>query len=301
MNVFEDFARRAIEFCVFSLKTGAEKVKRGHAAIHGDLFLVRHLLILREQLVPFEIRLQSIEKFLDFTTTYTAYTQFLTHTTTALRFDQANGFLQFALSGIPNLNETEVDVKKNLDTMLKTACLALKESSLKMLLGPLNSFLAKVTAFIGDFNFLNPHNNNVNNNGNNKQNSRDNIEISEIENKNKNFNGSNDNDINENEIIFLDNNNNSKLSKSKISDTTTIINHHHNNNKNSITNGKNGLINNNNHHHHQSVLLTNEKKTILKNQAFARMERIKEMLENVQNILLQSAPDLKNIMKVLLF
>lgn len=67
MSVFEDFARRGVDACVAALKAGAEKVKRKSGAssegsLHGDLFLVRHLLILREQLVPFEIRLQSMGK-----------------------------------------------------------------------------------------------------------------------------------------------------------------------------------------------------------------------------------------------
>jgi len=49
MRVFEDFARRSVDLCVAALKVGSEKVKRIHEPIHGDLFLVRHLLVLREQ------------------------------------------------------------------------------------------------------------------------------------------------------------------------------------------------------------------------------------------------------------
>ena len=68
--VFEDFARRSVDFCVASLKHGSDQIKRkklqNQGQMHGDLFLVRHLLLLREQLLPFDIRLQSVEKKLDF-------------------------------------------------------------------------------------------------------------------------------------------------------------------------------------------------------------------------------------------
>lgn len=90
MTVFEDFARRAvgpcvcvwgerkgerekaltvlfaalIDTCVSVLRSGSESVKKSRGALHGDLFLVRHLLILREQLVPFEIRLQGVKEAL---------------------------------------------------------------------------------------------------------------------------------------------------------------------------------------------------------------------------------------------
>jgi hypothetical protein len=69
LPVFEDFARRAIDLCVAALRKGSEGIKRIRPGLHGDLFLVRHLLMLREQLSPFELRMTSTEKALDFTST----------------------------------------------------------------------------------------------------------------------------------------------------------------------------------------------------------------------------------------
>ena len=69
MSVFEDFARRGVLLCVNALRSGADKVKRKGSPLHGDLFLVRHLLILREQLIPFEIRLNTVERQLDWSGT----------------------------------------------------------------------------------------------------------------------------------------------------------------------------------------------------------------------------------------
>jgi len=45
-------------------------------------------------------------------------------------------------------------------------------------------------------------------------------------------------------------------------------------------------------------LLPVEVRASLKQQAFMRPERMKEMLEAVQSVLVQSAPDLRSIMKV---
>jgi hypothetical protein len=61
-TVFEDVARRAVAACIDSLIKGAAGVRRWKNQLHGDLFLVRHLLLLREQLLPFNMNLQSIEK-----------------------------------------------------------------------------------------------------------------------------------------------------------------------------------------------------------------------------------------------
>jgi hypothetical protein len=78
--VFEDFARRSIDFCVTTLKIGSDQIKKkklkDQGQMHGDLFLVRHLLLLREQLIPFDIRLQGVEKQLDFKPTGAAFSHF---------------------------------------------------------------------------------------------------------------------------------------------------------------------------------------------------------------------------------
>ena len=118
--------------------------------MNGDLFLVRHLLILREQLIPFEIRLHTVERQLDWSGTKVALNNLLHNTRMMLRMDTGNAFLQLALEGTPDLQETEIDAKRDLDNVLKTSCSSLKQNAIKLLLGPLDAFLAKVTAFVGE-------------------------------------------------------------------------------------------------------------------------------------------------------
>ena len=148
--------RRGVFLCVQSLRAGADQVKRVSSPLHGDLFLVRHLLILREQLIPFEIRLNTVEKHLDWTGTSAAITNLVHNTRMMLRFDAGNAFLQLAWEGIPGMQETEIDAKRDLDNVLKSACSNMKVSAIKLLLGQVDTFLAKVTAFVGEIPVASP-------------------------------------------------------------------------------------------------------------------------------------------------
>jgi hypothetical protein len=160
MSVFENYARRSVEMCVKSLKIGSDKIKRinNNSVIHGDLFLVRHLLVLREQLIPFEIRLQGTDRILDYKPTVSALQHLASHTRSLFRFDIANGLLLFAWDGIPALQEMQVDAKKELDNVLKNACISLKQNTIKLVLSALDGFLSKVVAFTGDIPINNENN-----------------------------------------------------------------------------------------------------------------------------------------------
>jgi hypothetical protein len=256
MAIFEDFARRCIDLCIKSLLHASDGVRRTRQAIHGDLFLVRHLLTLREQLIPFEIKLHSVERQLDFTTTTQAWSKMihtarttaangnlvgtagssgvsfggvnsLAYLTTLMRFDQNNLFFQFARQGVPTMQEFHMDAKKDLDFSLKKACISFKQSAIKMMLGPMDSLLAKVSAFAGEI----PTDASLNSQSHDGE---------ELHNKGQLF--------------------------------TAGMPHH--------------------------AILPAETKQTLKAQSFLRPERIKECLEQVQQLLLQRLPDVKEMLKV---
>ena len=158
MAVFEDFARRCVGACVAALRAASESLKKappsasvppGQASLHADLFLVRHLLILREQLLPFEVRLQATERRLDFRPTFSAANKLVRDARSVLRFDVSNGLLLLAREGIPSVVENQRDAKRDLDSSLKAACHGLKLSALNALVSPLSTFVAKAEAFVG--------------------------------------------------------------------------------------------------------------------------------------------------------
>lgn len=117
----------------------------------GSLFLVRHLLVLREQLIPFDVRLQGSERRLDFGPTGEALSTLRGSLQDALKFNRSNGLLRFAREGLPQMQESLHDVQGELDRVLKSACGQLRDAALKMLVGTdLDGLLAKVEAFAGE-------------------------------------------------------------------------------------------------------------------------------------------------------
>mmetsp|Transcript_30270 Transcript_30270/g.50665 ORF Transcript_30270/g.50665 Transcript_30270/m.50665 type:complete len:558 (-) Transcript_30270:114-1787(-) len=279
-SVFEDFARRSVDLCVQALRKAAEGVRRGHPGLHGDLFLVRHLLVLREQLAPFDLRLTGTEKRLDFTSTADALSFLLQHARSMWRFDEQNGLLQLARSGLPRMHETQIDAKKELDGVLKNACFALKATAVKSLLGPMDSFLAKVTAFVGDNNIP--------------------IEVEAVTAADPSGRGSVSYNVNANAGSA-----DATKTPSPVGTTTgtTGASVH-------AVDGTTGSTD----AHTNATAKTNNKTLAdasggvpqlpaadvarLKGQSFLRPERIREMLESVQSVLLQRVPDLKAVMKL---
>ena len=154
--------------------------------------MIRHLLILREQLIPFNIKLQKKNLNLDFLPSKKALNSFLINNMkNIVNFNNSNNsnngngsgsgsaggvytggsetvgygngpqtnngyfynssFFQLAREGLPNIIEKEILIKKDLDLDLKNACQALKDSVLKKIFAGMDSFLAKIGAFAGDF------------------------------------------------------------------------------------------------------------------------------------------------------
>ncbi|CAN0017281.1 unnamed protein product [Heterosigma akashiwo] len=118
-RVFEDLAQQACLVTTHALAGAAVRITAKQSEIDGDLFLIKHLLIMREQLTPFDIQFLTVEKHLDFTATAAAFANFLARPTQLL---SPGAFLQFAQDGLPRINETTLDVKQELEATLKAAC-----------------------------------------------------------------------------------------------------------------------------------------------------------------------------------
>ncbi|KAI8068296.1 Sec34-like family-domain-containing protein [Gongronella butleri] len=64
--VFDDLAQEAITVCITSLRTVSDSLRTNKSRLDGQLFLMKQLLILKEQLTLFEVTLVRDEKTLDF-------------------------------------------------------------------------------------------------------------------------------------------------------------------------------------------------------------------------------------------
>uniref|UniRef100_A0AAV1V976 Conserved oligomeric Golgi complex subunit 3 n=1 Tax=Peronospora matthiolae TaxID=2874970 RepID=A0AAV1V976_9STRA len=144
LEIFEELAQDAIQICATSLKMASADITAAKGGLHGSLFLVKHLLTLREQITPFEIQFSQTSKALDFTTSADAMNELLVDASTLFRFSGPNGIVDLFTRGIPQIQETTADVKKDLEQELKKSCTAFIETVLQQLAAPLLAVMKQV-------------------------------------------------------------------------------------------------------------------------------------------------------------
>jgi len=142
-RVFEDIALQSVQSCTRSLKDGSAFILNKSGVIHADLFLVKNLLILREQLSPFDIQLRSVERQLDFSEAGKAVSRFLANRNRRLfSMSTENALVTLLREGV-SVQEESVDSKRDLDDALRSACNDFIEHTSVLLAGPLLDFVGQ--------------------------------------------------------------------------------------------------------------------------------------------------------------
>ncbi|XP_056176862.1 conserved oligomeric Golgi complex subunit 3 isoform X2 [Syzygium oleosum] len=141
--VFTGLAQEAVEVCALSIQKASKLIAKRSTAMDGQLFLIKHLLILREQISPFDIEFSVTHKELDFS-------HLLEHLRRILRgqaslFDWSRS-TSLARTLSPRVLESQVDAKKELEKSLKTTCEEFIMAVTKLVVDPMLSFVTKVTA-----------------------------------------------------------------------------------------------------------------------------------------------------------
>ena len=148
-RVFEDIALQSVQSCTKSLKDGSVFILRSSGQIHADLFLVKHLLILREQLSPFDIQLRSVERQLDFSEAGKAVTRFLANRNRRLfSMSTENALITLLREGV-SVQESSVDSKRDLEDCLRSACNDFIEHTSTCLLGPISEYIDQCKNAVG--------------------------------------------------------------------------------------------------------------------------------------------------------
>ncbi|SCV70276.1 BQ2448_1670 [Microbotryum intermedium] len=162
--IFEDFAGEAVTLCRQSLSTAAAqirsrplpikaaasstttastKVEEDTRQLDGQLFLIRHLLLLKEMVRS--VDMVQIERAADFSTVTDALINLLRNTSVIFN---RNALFELASKGIPSFTETMRDAKTDLDSALKRACEDLIADSARTIGKDLQRFLDECGTYL---------------------------------------------------------------------------------------------------------------------------------------------------------
>lgn len=125
-RTFSGLAQDAVHVCSDSIQQASRHIMNQSSDVDGQLFAIKHLLVLREQISPFEPDLAAHSvpvRELDFSHVRGQMSRMLAgdlsfFSTTS----DANGLLSLAASGAPRVVESTLDSRRELERHLKIAC-----------------------------------------------------------------------------------------------------------------------------------------------------------------------------------
>lgn len=120
-KIFEGLAQDAVVACTDALVSASLQIEKKQGSTEATLFLVMHLLKVREQIVPFDIDFSSTDINLDFRDTRGALSRLLTTRGGVFTWSADNALLGLARAP-PKVYHTQKNSKKLLERQLKHAC-----------------------------------------------------------------------------------------------------------------------------------------------------------------------------------
>ncbi|KAH8260281.1 hypothetical protein KR026_008797 [Drosophila bipectinata] len=146
--IFQGLSQEALKLCIQSVSHAGGKISTTKTPIDGELFEIKHLLILREQIAPFRVDFTVKETSLDFSKVKTAAFGLLQKRKQLFSMGSNNALLEFLLEGTPQIKEHLLDSRKEVDRQLKTVCEKYIKDAVNMLAGPLVTFLEKAQGLL---------------------------------------------------------------------------------------------------------------------------------------------------------
>ncbi|VDH94289.1 conserved oligomeric Golgi complex subunit 3 [Mytilus galloprovincialis] len=147
-TTFQGLSQEALQSCIASLKIAKEGIIKRKTKTDGQLFLVKHLLILREQIAPFHADFTIRETSLDFSKFKDAAYGLMHSKSKLFQFNSNNAVLQFILEGTPQVTEYFVDSKRDVDQELKKTCEEYIHYVTELFISPLQMFLSRANVVI---------------------------------------------------------------------------------------------------------------------------------------------------------
>ncbi|XP_037089433.1 conserved oligomeric Golgi complex subunit 3-like [Pollicipes pollicipes] len=114
----------------------------------AQLFEVKHLLILREQIAPFHVDFSVREISLDLSKIKTAAMGLVQRRSQLFALNSSNALLEFLLEGTPAVQEHTRDSKREVDLQLKRVCEAFIRGTQQLLQQPVHSVILRIEAVL---------------------------------------------------------------------------------------------------------------------------------------------------------
>ena len=125
-RTFSGLAQDAVHVCSETIQQASRHIMNQSSDVDGRLFAIKHLLVLREQISPFEPDLAAHSvpvRELDFSHVRGHMSRMLAGDLSFFSTTpDANGLLSLATSGAPRVVESTLDSRRELERHLKIAC-----------------------------------------------------------------------------------------------------------------------------------------------------------------------------------
>ncbi|XP_043486493.1 conserved oligomeric Golgi complex subunit 3 [Polistes fuscatus] len=141
-SVFQSLSQEAISLCVQSIEKARNEIEIRASTLDAELFQIKHLLILREQIAPFQVDFTIKEYSLDFSRVKMAAFGLLEKSSKLFTLSN-NALLEFLLEGAPKMKEQLIDSRKEVDNNLKHACQRFIQHATFILINPVMQLLEK--------------------------------------------------------------------------------------------------------------------------------------------------------------
>lgn len=141
--VFQSLSQEALSYCIQSISQAAQLIATKKTPIDGELFEIKHLLIIREQIAPFRVDFTVRETSLDFSKTKTAAFSLLQKRKQLFAMDSNNALLEFLFESTPQVKEHIHDSRKDVDRHLKLICENFIKDGTHLLIGPVMTFIER--------------------------------------------------------------------------------------------------------------------------------------------------------------
>nr|CAG4651650.1 EOG090X02EM [Triops cancriformis] len=145
---FQGLSQEVLAAACTAIAQAAQSISYNRSPLDGQLFHIKHLLILREQIAPFQVDFAVKEINLDFSSVKTAAMGLLQHRNRLFSLSANNALLEFLLEGTPQVRQHLTDSRRLADRQLKVTCEAFIDHCGDVLASPLRIFLDKVDVWL---------------------------------------------------------------------------------------------------------------------------------------------------------